>query len=873
MDKNYEKYLSLYGADYERQLTLENSAKVEAENILRKSLERARQEHEPGDSKIASRLMSYTYDTCRTNITALIELACKPRNTTQGTWLEPMQDLLTIYKQDELEDKIVLIGLSTILNNVITLDKDGSAVDISTIAHGIGKGLKDEADVDRYLQGCENVKASTASLDAGIKKRIWASYRIAYAKNRMNKENYTGLSWSKAQVEGLGAKVLEMLISGSDYFEIVKDTKKGLSSVKPTEWLMKTWNAQEENMISRAVRYLPTLIPPRPWTSPQEGGYYGASMIGTQLIRLHYVSNSWTKAYNKKLNSVGLDTIFTALNAMQDTPFKINQRILDVALAIYKQGGDWGGLPRTEPYDTLPRLPETASPEELKEHKKKAAGLYKKEASRKTKALRCLLSLKTAERFKDEPRIYFPWNIDYRGRCYPIPTALHPQGDDVQKALLYFAEPTPIKPEDVKWLKIHGANVAGLDKKTFDERTSWIEANNLNIIASAEDPLGYRWWWDVSKDESPLEFLAFCFEWADFKEYERKNGTAEGFESGLPIGFDGTCSGLQHYSGLLRDEIGGRAVNLAPSDKVQDIYGLVAEKVNAQLMQDAQTGTADTTTEKEDGKTKMKYGTKTLARNWVAYNREQFNQDGITRKVCKRSVMTLAYGSKKYGFKQNLLTDILEPYQLTNPEQTAFLDIFQAAGYMADLIWQGVRTTVVKAVEGMEWLRKVAKLVCKNGYVVSWTTPNGLPVQQNYVVNNSRAIQVRFNHARLRLYYQEDSDKIDSRKQVNGVAPNFIHSMDATHLQRVVIAEKAQGNKNFMMIHDDFGTDVAHAGHMYHAIREEFMKLYSDTNYLEAFLNDVSYMIADEDKANIPPLPDFGKLELEQVKQSKYCFA
>lgn len=35
---------------------------------------------------------------------------------------------------------------------------------------------------------------------------------------------------------------------------------------------------------------------------------------------------------------------------------------------------------------------------------------------------------------------------------------------------------------------------------------------------------------------------------------------------------DGSCNGLQHYAALGRDEAGGAAVNLLPSDAPQDVY-------------------------------------------------------------------------------------------------------------------------------------------------------------------------------------------------------------------------------------------------------------------------------------------------------------
>ena len=233
--------------------------------------------------------------------------------------------------------------------------------------------------------------------------------------------------------------------------------------------------------------------------------------------------------------------------------------------------------------------------------------------------------------------------------------------------------------------------------------------------------------------------------------------------------------------------------------------------------------------------------------------------------------MTLAYGSKQYGFKENLLTDIIHPYVLDHPDNNPFLNASQAAVYMAKLIWGAVATTVVKAVEGMEWLQKVARLICQSGEVVSWTTPNGFLVQQNYMKMRQECIKLRFGGSQVRFYNQEETDEIDNRRQQNGIAPNFIHSMDASHLQRVVVSEHLKGNRNFMMIHDSFGTDAAHAGSLYKTIREEFIGLYKDQNHLEGFLESVSYLIDDLDE--VPGLPKFGNLDLNLVAKSDFCFA
>ena len=894
MIEEYQTYKARYGALYDEQLTLETTAKEEAENNLKAALETARLDGVAGQGTLAGKLMAHTWETSRINIRALIDAAQTPKKTTQGAWLPLMKELLSIYRLEdgrlsELENLLVLIGHSTAIDCVL-MAHDEKIKTVSGVAIQIGEAIRKEANIERYYQWAagqgRDIKSLRRSMERGMDLRVWESYKERYAINRMNKDNYPKLTWNNDQKMALGAKILEMIVSGSDYYRIeaTRVGKKKIETLVMTEWFERTWFANENRMIANAIKFQPTIIPPKTWTSPYDGGYYGATSTQTALIRLPQSdTNTFLSAYSRKLCAVNLERIYSVINAMQETPFVIHRDILRILKEIYASGGELGGVPRTEPIPQLPHLPENTPEQELKEHKRKMTAIYRQEEARKTKALRCHIALKTAERFTEYDKIYFPWNIDYRGRCYPIPTAISPQGDDIQKALLLFAEPSPLAAEeDTRWLAIHGANLAGRDKLTFEERVQWVNDNKDNILASAADPLGFTWWSDTSKNDYPMEFLAFCLEWRKLLDYKAQHDTAIGFMSSLPVAFDGTCSGLQHFSGLLRDEIGGAAVNLLPSDHVQDIYGIVATKVNDILLADAQTGTEDgwkydkegNVATDEEGKPKVAYGTKTLAQNWVCFNRLKYSQDGITRKVCKRSVMTLAYGSKKYGFRENILSDIIKPFILDHPDDNPFISPHQAAGYMAKLIWDAVGKTVVKAVEGMAWLQEVAQLICKDNHVVTWTTPNGLPVQQNYMILDQKVVSLRFNKARVRFYTQvEREGEVDTRKQAQGIAPNFIHSMDAAHLQRVVKAEYEKGNRNFMMIHDSFGTDAAHAGQLFKTIREEFIGLYKGQNHLDTFLSQVSYLIADEDMNKIPNLPSFGKLGLDKVAESNYCFA
>lgn len=252
---------------------------------------------------------------------------------------------------------------------------------------------------------------------------------------------------------------------------------------------------------------------------------------------------------------------------------------------------------------------------------------------------------------------------------------------------------------------------------------------------------------------------------------------------------------------------------------------------------------------------------------------EEYGKHGITRKITKRSVMTLAYGSAQYGFKENLLEDIVDPYiKKVGREHSIFKYKNQDCGYLAKLIWQVLQSTVVKAVEGMDYLKKLAGLITKEHAVVTWKTPMGFLVQQNYMQYREEIFWTRISNKRVRIYSQEDTGNIDTRKQAQGIAPNYIHSLDASHMQSVILEARETHNiHNFAMIHDSFGTDLANADTMFYLIRKKFIELYDGQDRLQDFVNDIEYLV--EDKEQLPNKPTFGTLDIKNIINSKYCFA
>lgn len=869
----------------QEQLKLEHESKDFAEKVLRATYEQAALNSTAGETKIGSKLMEHVFFDCYTNVKNVL-FPQKKRGVVpkyQGI----VNQLKSLYEGDE--DTLIKMSVTSILNVLIGFvlhNSDDTFVVFDTAMDKLVVNYKEEIISYQYLK--QATRQDAAFFEDGLKHRLRTDFKVQYARRAYKDMGFTPDTMDTDNLYKLVTVLLEAVIKGSGYFEYKVEAKHTDGNKRPkkylkaADWLVKAWAKSIDMMALNSFKFSPCVIPQKPWEGVKDGAYYGVNAPFAQFIRVNmYQHNAFLDQYIQKCEQLDLTWLFKCVNALQSTPFTINQRVLDTMVSIMENHGGLGGLPRTDETPKVPNLIDP-TPEELEAHKKRLVAYYKHERARVSKVLRTNTSLGCAKKYSVYEKIYFPWNLDYRGRIYPMCPALNPQGDDTQKALLLFAEPSPLTSEEsLKWFYIAGAGFAGLDKIPFDDRIKWVLDNEDNILQSAASPLTYTWWDEVAGDESPMCFLSFCFEFERLRVYQSgHDGSAVGFKSGLPISFDGTCSGLQHFSMLLADEIGGKNVNLIPDETVHDIYQVVADKVNVVLHRDVITGTADDYKKDKksgeyvldsNGKKCIVYGTKELATEWLTYAHEKFGTDGIKRKVCKRSVMTLAYGSRKYGFSENLKSDIIKPWIDEHKDNPIFLSRSQAANYMAGLIWDAVTTTVVKAVEGMEWLKKIAGMIGKNGEAVAWTSPNGLPIQQNKFVPNIEICRMRFNGGFVRIYIPKENTDIDTRGQSQAIAPNFIHSMDACHMQRVIMNQAEKGNNNFFMIHDSFGTDIEHAGDLFKAIRTELVNMYKGHNYLEEWLADVEYLLPEEKE--IPQMPTKGNLNLDDVVNSKYCFA
>lgn len=861
-----------YGQDLAaKQLQLEHEAHTEGEKRFLKAMERQIKAGEFADNAVAKPLLS-------TLAPKFVEGWDEWITTMDGRNSRPPVAYIKVRGMDGYAAAVISLKVA-----LACLTKDEHSV-LQSVASRIGGAIEDEQRFGRIRD--QEAAHFKKNIKDALDKRVGVVYKRAFMQavegKMLDAKQLTTKwdSWTPEERIHVGVKMLELLAGHTGLIELTRpfagDKARDAEYIQLTAQYVEALSKRAGSLAAIAPMYQPCVVPPKPWVSPTGGGYWAAGRRPMVLIR------TGSKKGLERYNDVYMPEVYKAVNIAQDTPWKINKKVLAVANEIV----NWTNCPLKEvpalERGPLPEKPEDIdeNPEALKAWKKEASAVYRKEKARVSRRLSMEFSLGQANKFSQFKSIWFPYNMDWRGRVYAIPM-FNPQGNDMTKGLLTLAEGKPIGADGLYWLKIHGANCAGVDKVSFKERIKFIDDNHENIMETAKNPLGTTWW---TQQDSPFCFLAFCFEYAGVQHHGLN------YVCSLPLAFDGSCSGIQHFSAMLRDEVGGAAVNLMPSKEVQDIYRIVVERVKEMARKDAINGTGPTVEVLTDKKTgeiteKRKLGTAALAQQWLTF----FDNTPVEkhRGVTKRSVMTLAYGSKKFGFRDQVLEDTIKP-AIDDGKGFMFVEPNQAAGYMAELIWDAVSVTVVAAVGAMSWLQKAAALlaaevkdkktkeVLRARCAVHWVTPDGFPVWQEY----KKPVQARLNlmflgMVRLQPTVNTNRDNgIDARKQEAGIAPNFVHSMDGSHLRKtVVMAHEKYGVKSFALIHDSFGTIPADAGSLFMAVRETLVETYEGNDVLADFAEQFMDQLHESQLDSMPPMPPKGTLNLQDILKSEFAFA
>ncbi len=806
---------------------------------------------------------------------------------------------------------------------------------------------------------------------------------MAFAQRQTGTPTLEEMGVDKALMSQLGMKLLDTVIESSGLFEYASLTSRLGASIQTELTVVLTGDSLDamKRIDARAEWQKPVMplmvTKPAPWDENLSGGYISEDMKMDLL-------KGASLGYLESLEEYDLSPALSAMNILQSTPFRVNAKVLAVMNEVWEKDWNIGVMPKKEPR-AVPAMPvkldntmsddertaaieafKATNPEAWKTWKKAAseAKAWNASAERATKIQDVDNLLSLANEHAGYDAFYSPVQMDFRTRLYYVANLLTPQGNDLAKGLLEFTNGVAMTEQGARSLAIAGATMwanGGLDKMPMEDRVNWVYENDGIIRACARDPMSNLFWADADGGATAWTFLAFCFEWAAWREH------GEGYVSHLIIYADGKCNGSQHHSALMRAEEEAQFVCMTPMVKPDDLYTRVLDKVNARI----EAGLHDDTPVKKDDANSPTRGQLFS----LVYGK-------LKRAHVKRACMTYSYGVTPMGVRDQLKADHAEFFkQFDKSIRKPLITL------LAGEIMTAVKDTVKASATCMRFLQDVARVVAEAGLPINWVTPDGFAVEQKYekfdayVVNTTisggvraridktdevrrhffeacfdtakkvigtkagaqrfldelhgmvsygvvknimdgyralllaevedRAASLResirkelgdvlvgnykamledlvvvfedlvtksfemktTSSGRMQATMLKPSGELDVNKQASAMAPNFIHSMDATALRMTLNACAEVGITDFAAVHDSYGTHVENYAEMNRILREQFVKMYTETDPLADLLAMAKHSLTEEEAAKLPDLPKRGNLDLELVKDAEFFFA
>lgn len=742
----------------------------------------------------------------------------------------------------------------------------GQCTDVTNICVNIGK----QVCIELWSQDFANQDPKLFKRLFEMAKRNHNSprHRLKAMSAVASREGHAIERWTPEQFVNVGQAVLNCVMVGSELFEVYDRPKKKffVKNLGLSETGRRLVDDLTDQIKWMSPIFKPMLTEPKPWTSFHSGCYHDTK-LASLVPMVRRVSPKQKEMIEAAFKSGSMDRITRALNAVQSTPFAINKPVLEQVKLAWERGDVVSKFPRKSKL----RVPgKTKNWDELDSKQRKHVKKTKEKIILRNRALDADLvnmttDLNIADDLAKHDRFYLPHNLDFRGRIYPIPTFNHQRADHI-RALFQFARGKRLGPTGAYWLCINLANTGDfnkISKKSLDERIRWVNANQRTLYLIGKKPGLTRHIWQEA--DKPFSFLAACIDFAGYVE----NG--EDHVSHIPPALDGANSGVQHYSAALRDEKGGATVNLVPQEQPADVYQIVADRVNEAI----NTDTSD--------------------------EAELWKQYGVSRKVVKRNVMTFAYSSEKYGFRQQQMEDLMKPLEddvlegLLTDHPFGDDNGSKAATFIAGKVWDAVNDVVTKAAEGMRFIQKCAQLCAHEAKPLIWTSPIGLPVVHAYDQYNINRVRIFLYDKTIQPSEATQKSKVtddgsvyncimvnlrttpkgtlDKMKQRNAAAPNFIHSLDASHLMFTVLAGLDEGIEDFMLIHDSFATHAADTERFSYLIREQFVAMYEHFDVIQRLYNNTYAQLDDKSRMSLVEVPAKGELDLYDVLRSDYAFA
>jgi len=455
-------------------------------------------------------------------------------------------------------------------------------------------------------------------------------------------------------------------------------------------------------------------------------------------------------------------------------------------------------------------------------------------------------------------KFYLSSFLDFRGRVYARDPYFSYQSSDLARGHMMFAEKKLMTTRGYKHLLVHAANSfnqsysikelqelewtetdyirdltidgipdTSVDKMTLKDRQLWT-TNNLDMILDiALDPIDSKDIWMGA--EKPWVFLSLCFEIVRFLAEDGEYYTQ------MPIAIDGASNGTQHLAAISKDEIAGSMVGLMPQKKPVDFYIVVAKGILNRNVDNDLGKILSNIPMKLIRKGISKRGTMTKA-----YDAGVRCIANIIYTDCYDAGMTIKYGITR-AISNRLAKDLVDTYNSLCSGPVAVKNYLQA---------------LTK--------HRIQKL----GYTsAEWETPSGFPVSSQRWMTSKRKVAVRICKKHIQLVYREMTDKPAVHEITSGISPNYVHSMDASHMSLVINKLRELDITSFGAIHDSFSVHADDVDELLKTTKEVFIKMYN----CDVFADMYAQFVNCDDMFKVQE-PATGSLDLSKIRESEYFF-
>lgn len=490
---------------------------------------------------------------------------------------------------------------------------------------------------------------------------------------------------------------------------------------------------------------------------------------------------------------------------------------------------------------------------------------------------------------------------DYRGRLYYREPFMNFQGSDLARGIMLFGEGKVMTESGKWWLAVHTAasynmsygideipewcgtdyatylkgqelDSISVDKFTLEDRVRWTNEYMETILHAGEHRLF------ADEAEKPVTFLACCIEW-----YGISSADGE-YISHLPVGIDGSNNGWQHLGAISRDQRTGQLVGLVATQIPRDFYVQTAKqlleiddpKLNAMSMKDVRKAIS------KRGSMTRAYsaGADTIGKNmWFDVRSAEFDAKyDITEEDCQvwaksliKAINVVCPGPlDTMKYMQDLAVYQMGTYEKYRDGEPAGKEYRELQKELKELWDIKAADRTDGDCDRIEELLDESKefesvLVHGNGATdIRWHTPSGFPVVYTAYREDKFRTKGTINGKRINHVLRIQTDFPDVHKFMCGISPNYVHSMDASHMANTI--DKWDGT--FGAIHDSFSTHASDVEDMLGLTKAEFVDMYTGhENFFEKIREDITRSTDDV------ALPQPGTLDIQEVYESDYFFA